>query len=276
MNSVLKPLLYALLALGATTIGSATGIGGGVIIKPVLDAVGLDNAAAINVLSTVTVFSMALVSVIKNALSKSGKLALDLHTMLPLALGSVLGGIFGSFCLSALLVKFSGGEGGTSAQVFIIQNVVLAILILVVFVYMLNKDRAPQLGLHGLLWGALLGFFLGMSAAFLGIGGGPINVAFLVFFFSYDTKRAGLASLLVIVFSQGSKIVSMLARGTLIPTARCLILPLAAMVVAAVLAGFIGSAIRRLFSERRLIVLFNAVQLLVIALCISNVVKYLA
>ena len=58
-------LLYLFIALGATTLGSMAGLGGGVIIKPILDFLGDYNLSTISVLSSFTVFSMAIVSIIK-------------------------------------------------------------------------------------------------------------------------------------------------------------------------------------------------------------------
>lgn len=54
--------VYFLIALLATTAGAMTGMGGGVIIKPLLDLLGDYDAATIGVLSALTVFVMSLVS----------------------------------------------------------------------------------------------------------------------------------------------------------------------------------------------------------------------
>lgn len=42
-----------------------TGMGGGVIIKPAMDFIGTYNAQTIGVISSITVFSMSIVSIIK-------------------------------------------------------------------------------------------------------------------------------------------------------------------------------------------------------------------
>ncbi|MGB4608662.1 MAG: hypothetical protein GX243_05760 [Tissierellia bacterium] len=49
-------ILYFLITLFATTLGSTSGMGGGVIIKPVLDAFGHYDIETISVLSSVSVF----------------------------------------------------------------------------------------------------------------------------------------------------------------------------------------------------------------------------
>ncbi len=54
-------VLYFQLALVANAVGSVSGMGSGVIIKPVLDFVGHDSVVAISFYSTVAVFTMSLV-----------------------------------------------------------------------------------------------------------------------------------------------------------------------------------------------------------------------
>ena len=63
-------ILYLLIALLATFIGSMTGMGGGIIMKPIMDALSHFDSASINILSSVTVFAMSLVSVIKRFTGK--------------------------------------------------------------------------------------------------------------------------------------------------------------------------------------------------------------
>lgn len=55
-------LIYALVIIVATSLGAVAGLGGGVIIKPLLDLVGAHDAAAINIYSSVAVFVMCCVS----------------------------------------------------------------------------------------------------------------------------------------------------------------------------------------------------------------------
>lgn len=114
-------LIYFLIAIGATTVGSLTGLGGGVIIKPLLDILGDYNASTIGILSSITVFSMAVVSLGKQMLAKT-KIPFD--TAVPLAIGSVAGGQVGQRLLSQVTA------GLPNAQVTVVQNGVLSLLIL--------------------------------------------------------------------------------------------------------------------------------------------------
>ncbi|MEG2119590.1 MAG: sulfite exporter TauE/SafE family protein, partial [Pseudoflavonifractor sp.] len=68
---MLKLLLYFLIAIGATTAGSMTGMGGGVIIKPLLDLLHGFDVETIGVLSAITVFAMSVVSIGKQMLAKT-------------------------------------------------------------------------------------------------------------------------------------------------------------------------------------------------------------
>ena len=73
--------------------GSICGIGGGVIIKPVLDAVGVMSVSSISFLSGCTVLAMSVVSVYKNIRAKSAKL--NVRTATGLAVGAAAGGVMG-------------------------------------------------------------------------------------------------------------------------------------------------------------------------------------
>ena len=55
-------ILYFCIGLFATTFGSLVGLGGGVVIKSILDAIGTYDLTTIGILSSFTVFSMAVVS----------------------------------------------------------------------------------------------------------------------------------------------------------------------------------------------------------------------
>ena len=85
-------VIYFLIAIGATTVGSLTGMGGGVIIKPLMDVLHGFDVQTIGVLSSLTVFSMSVVSIGKQMLAKT---KIPFGTAIPLALGSVVGGLVG-------------------------------------------------------------------------------------------------------------------------------------------------------------------------------------
>lgn len=85
--------LFFIISFGASIIGAICGIGGGVIIKPVLDASGALLPGTINFLSGCTVLAMTCYSVLRNCLS--GATSIEGKTAVPLAIGAAVGGLAG-------------------------------------------------------------------------------------------------------------------------------------------------------------------------------------
>ena len=106
-------LIYFLIAIGSTTVGSLTGMGGGVIIKPVVDLLGDFDAQTIGVLSSLTVFSMSLVSIAKQMLART---RIPFETAIPLAAGSVAGGMAGERLLRLIVSALEANESVTAVQ----------------------------------------------------------------------------------------------------------------------------------------------------------------
>lgn len=256
-------LIYFLVALFSTICGSMAGLGGGVIIKPVLDFLGDYNIATIGVLSAFTIFSMAIVSTIKQ-LSYKGKI--DIKNTGMLGIGSVLGGLLGQKILSFTLKVLE------SNIVSLIQSGVLALLLIFVYVYMNNKERFKSYKINNIFISAIIGIFLGIIASFLGIGGGPINVAFLTIFFSMEAKDAARDSVLIILFSQASKLLT-IAFSTGFASYDLKMLP--CMILGGVLGGFIGAKFNRKFSNKVILKVFNTITILIILLNIYNFFKAL-
>ncbi len=255
--------LYFLIAIAATTVGAMTGMGGGVIIKPVLDVLGQYDVETISMLSCLTVFAMSLVSAGKHVRQKT---PLNLRLSLPLAIGSLAGGSLGAHLLSALVTVI-----GSDAPVLICQNIVLGLLILAVFLYMQNKASIRPLGRTGLAASLLVGVALGFFSSFLGIGGGPINVAAIMFVFGVTIKPATVCSLVTILFAQVSKLVT---TGMSIGFAGFDFSMLPFMIIGAVLGGFLGAKFNKELSDRAVERSFNAVQLIVLGICLFNIVRY--
>ncbi|GGB09018.1 hypothetical protein GCM10007190_16340 [Macrococcus hajekii] len=95
--------IYFIIILFANTIGAISGMGGGVIIKPSLDALKIHPLDAINFYSAAAVFTMSIVSLYKQY--KSG-FTTKLNKLVTIAAGSILGGIGGQSLFSYLLFFF--------------------------------------------------------------------------------------------------------------------------------------------------------------------------
>ena len=105
------------------------------------------------------------------------RLPVSISRLLILSAGSVAGGITGQFIYN----KVCTAVNNNNAVIFI-QNICLLILMVVVFVYMLFADKIKKHRFSSAPAYILSGFFLGFISSFLGIGGGPINVAVNILF----------------------------------------------------------------------------------------------
>ena len=93
-------IIFAAVSFLASVAGAICGIGGGVLIKPILDAFGVLSVSTISFLSSCTVLSMSCYSVVKAKLS--GSSLVDIKTGTPLAIGAALGGVAGKLMFQYL------------------------------------------------------------------------------------------------------------------------------------------------------------------------------
>ena len=259
-------LIFFLVALTASIVGAICGIGGGVIIKPVLDLLHLETVAAISFLSGCTVLSMSCYSVGRAMLA--GERRVSLSTGTPLALGAAAGGLLGSQLFSAVKAMFDNPNTIGS-----VQAVCLAIVTAGTLAYTLNKERIRTLRVENKAACVVIGLFLGSMSSFLGIGGGPINLVVLYFFFSMDTKTAASNSIYIILFSQAASMLMTLLTRT-VPTFE--LLALALMVLGGILGGVIGRKVNKRLDNAAVDKLFIGLMVVIIGISIYNVWQYSA
>ena len=96
-------LFSFLVCLVATTVGGISGVGGGVIIKPVLDATSGMPVSTVSFLSGCTVLAMTITSMLR---SRGGEVKVEPRRGTLLAIGGALGGIAGKELFE--LVRASG------------------------------------------------------------------------------------------------------------------------------------------------------------------------
>ena len=255
-------LIIFAICLAASTIGGICGIGGGVIIKPVLDALGVMSVSSISFLSGLSVLSMSVVSMIKQRKSH----LVELRTGSLLAVGAVLGGIAGNAIFQQL-------KALTADQlVGMVQAIVLAILTILTLVYSaFLRSRLPSYQVKNAPATVLLGMLMGVLSAFLGIGGGPINLAILYFAFSMDTKKAAANSLYIIMFSQAASFLTSCLQRT-IPEFKLIYLVL--MVSAGILGGMLGSKVNKRISAATTDKLFAGLLLVIVFICFYNAWRF--
>lgn len=112
---------------------------------------------------------------------------------------------------------------------------------------------------------------MGVLSAFLGIDGGPINLAILYFAFSMDTKKAAANSLYIILFSQLASLITSFVKQAVpeFPWQYLLV-----MVAAGVLGGELGSRINKRISTETTKKLFAGFLVVVTMICLHNAWRY--
>ncbi|MBP3697308.1 MAG: sulfite exporter TauE/SafE family protein [Clostridia bacterium] len=250
--------IYSAVILVATTLGAFVGLGGGVIIKPVLDFIGREPRMQVDFLSAAAVFTMSVVSTGKYIKRRQ---KFDISIIIFIAAGSILGGYLGSAAMDYI--------GTLIAQQTIrcIQAFTLAVLLTVVSIYVGKSSFSFEVKNKLAIFA--VGLALGFMASFLGIGGGPINVAVLTLFFSMNVKDSAVYSVAIIFFSQLSKLITIFATAGFEPYAHqwktlVFILP------AAVIGGFIGSSLNRKFDDKLIRKVFVSVMIMLIILNVYN------
>lgn len=250
-------IIYFIIAFFATTIGVLAGLGGGVIIKPMLDFMGDYPISTINILSTFTVLTMAIVSTSK-VIKRGGKVFDKELTLL--IIGSSLGGILGSSVFTSVLNNISNDEIVASFQSFLLIIIFISVLIIrkVGLPFSLNRKK---------LFLLTAGILMGMVATFLGIGGGPINMIVLLLIFSYGIKDAVVKSTIIILFSQlSSLLTTTFSTGFESYDLTMLIV----MIPGAILGGIVGSSLVRRLKEEHVGKIFNIAMFFLIIITMAN------
>lgn len=229
--------LFFVISFLASVAGAICGIGGGVIIKPTLDLFHLASVSTVSFLSGCTVLAMSCYSV-GRALAARDSLV-NLRTGTPLAVGAAAGGVLGRQLFAVVKGLFANQN-----TVGAVQAACLLVVTLGTLVYTLQKARIKTLRVKRPAACTAIGLGLGLMSSFLGIGGGPINLVVLYYFFSMDTKTAAQNSLYIILFSQLASLAATLATGSVpefAPPALVL------MIAGGVLGGMAGRAVEKLF-----------------------------
>ena len=176
-------LIFILIGLLACTAGSLCGIGGGIIIKPVLDLSGLMPVESASFLSGCTVLAMTAFSVGRTFLE--GNRAIDVVRGTPLAVGAGIGGVAGQFLFSQL-----AGTASDTKALGMVQTGILFFVTLGTLVYTLFEHKVTTLSIESKSACGLVGLGLGMLSSFLGIGEArSICWCFITFFPWKEKKR---------------------------------------------------------------------------------------
>lgn len=255
-----------LISFLACVIGRICGLGGGVIIKPTLDAFHMMDVTSISFLSSCTVLAMTTYSVY-NAIRKK-EVEMDVKISTFLAIGSCVGGIFGKALFGRVKAMFANSE-----TVGMIQAVLMLIMLVISLVYTLNKSKIKSFHISNSLSCMVIGGLLGLFSAFIGGGSGPMNMAVLFFLFTMSTKLAAVNSLYIILVSQAASLVQTIFSGS-IRTVEFNPILFVGMVCFAIIGSQVGRKINNKISEERVNQLFILLMIVLICVNVRNAVMY--
>ena len=233
--------IYAIIIFAATVIGALVGMGGGVIIKPLLDLIGCHTVEVVGFISTCAVFSMSISSSVKHIRNKT---KIDSKIVLLVSAGSIVGGIV---------------KG--------IQAVIIAGFLIFVIAYVNLNMKTFKIKNPAAI--CMAGLLLGLMSAFLGIGGGPINTAFLVLLFSFTVKDSAVYSVAIIFFSQLSQLVTIFINNQFEPYKQYWPIILVAVTVS-VIGGIIGSKLNQKCSDKAITKVFSITLAVIVLINIYN------
>lgn len=259
-----QSFLFFIVSFLSSVVGAICGIGGGVIIKPTLDLLSWSSVTTISFLSGCTVLSMSCYSVSKSIFTKDDKI--ELNTGTPLAIGAAIGGVTGNQLFSIIKSVFKNPN-----TIGAVQAGCLSIITIGTLLYTLHKEKIQVLHVQNKLVCLSIGFFLGIMSSFLGIGGGPINLVVLYFFFGMNTKTSAANSLYIILFSQISNLLATVILGN-VPEFDTITLIL--MIFGGILGGIIGRKINKHINSESVDKLFICLMAVIIIINIYNIYKY--
>ena len=257
-------IIVFLVCFLSSIAGAICGIGGGVIIKPVLDALGVMSVSAVSFLSGCTVLSMTTYSVLKSKMS--GESRIEKKTGFPLALGAAFGGVAGKWLFS-LISSLSPDKDKVGA----VQAACLFVVTLGTLLYTLYKDKIRTYQVTAPAVCVAIGLVLGILSSFLGIGGGPINLVVLFFFFPMSKKTAAENSLYIIFFSQIASLVSSLLTGC-VPEFQISMLML--MAAGGIGGGVAGRVINKKLMDGLVNRLFIVLMVVILFINIYNIYRF--
>lgn len=170
-------IILVIIGFGSGILGSLIGVGGGIVMTPVLTYMGF-SPAVIASSSLIAVFATSISSTITYIRKKYINYWLGLQLALPAIPGSIIGGFFSNFI---------------SLEYF---KIYFAILLTVVGLYIffknkiINKtlDRTPKPLFYLILISGTFG--AGVISSFFGIGGGIIFVPILVIIYKLKMINA--------------------------------------------------------------------------------------
>ena len=117
-----------------------------------------------------------------------------------------------------------------------------------------------------------VGLTLGVMSSFLGIGGGPINLVVLYFFFSMETKVAAQNSLYIILISQITSLLTSLVTAS-VPQFH--VSWLVVMVLGGIAGGMVGRKVNKKLNTAMVDKLFICLIVVIVGISCYNAWRFL-
>ena len=189
---MIDQLWLILLGFAAGILGSMIGLGGGIIVVPVLTFLGFPpTVAASN--SLFAALSNAIASTISYSKQKRIEFSLGLKLGLLTVPGTVLGAVISS---------------DVSSEIFkILFGIVLVFSAAYIFLRKKLETKEKTLSKQMMVFAIGASFFAGIVSSFFGIGGGIIFVPLMVVGMGMAMKRAAPTSQLILLFASLSGVI---------------------------------------------------------------------
>lgn len=190
---MIDQLWLILLGFAAGILGSMIGLGGGIVIVPVLTFLGFPpTTAASN--SLFAALSNAIASTISYSKQKRIEISLGLKLGLLSIPGTVLGAIISTDVAPDIFkILFGFVLIASAAYIFLRKQI---------------ETKEKTLSKQIMIFTVGASFFAGIISAFFGIGGGIIFVPLMVVGMGMAMKRAAPTSQLILLFSSLSGVIS--------------------------------------------------------------------
>ena len=196
-------MIYELLSFGiiAGFIGGFFGVGGGMVLIPLLLFIGFDMKSAI----AISIMQMVFTSLFGTFLNyKKNKDFLNNGILI--GIGGFCGGILSGFVVSSI-------------SAFSLQILFLFIVGFAIFRVALTKvAESSTTKVHNKYLLLIIGFFIGLIAMSIGVGGSVMLTPILVSFMFYSLKDASSLGLFFVVFSSIAGFISLSYNGHMLYT----------------------------------------------------------
>lgn len=187
-------MIYLIIFIAAL-IAAMTGIGGGVIVRPILSTTDL-SIVLVSFYASVAIISSTIYSIGRAIVKKEN---INVKVITFLSIGSFIGGSIGNIIFRNVLTFFD------DSVVVIIQSVLLIItLCFVLYASIKNLRINREFKSRTLM--VLVGMTIGIISIFVGIGGGILNVVVLRLMFNTKDKDVVVNSLAMVFISQFASI----------------------------------------------------------------------